>query len=69
MHNCMHIVTVKLFFKTQGKDTMTRHQQNIVKTTRAHMRQLCAVEVFDVWHAKQVSNAQLHAHCDSETFF
>jgi len=34
---------------------MTLEQQNIVKSTRAHMRQSCAVEVFDVWHAKQVS--------------
>ena len=50
-----HFVTVNFFFKTQGKDAMTRDQQNIVKTTRAHMRQSCAVEVFDVWHAKHVA--------------
>ena len=43
------------FFKTQGKDSVTREQQNIAKTTRAHTRQSCAVEVFDVWHAKHVA--------------
>ena len=55
LHAFFTLCVTETFFKTQGKDCMTREQQNIVKTTRAHMRQLCAVEVFDVWHAKHVA--------------
>ncbi len=43
-----HFVTVKLFFKTQGKANLTVACQRGAKGTRARVRDLRVVEVLDV---------------------
>ena len=50
-----HFVTVKLFFKTQGKANLLVACQKGAKGTRAHVRDLRVVEVLDVWHIKQIT--------------
>ena len=50
-----HFVTVKLFFKTQGKANLTVACQRGAKGTRARVRDLRVVEELDVKHIKHIS--------------
>jgi hypothetical protein len=54
-----HFVTVKLFFKTQGKANLTVACQRGAKGTRARVRDLRVVEVLDVWHINQVAKSKI----------